>query len=191
MTCSPPRYDVDVAALDRRYRELQKQAHPDTVSSSASSPEVVKEAERASAALSLAHRAIKSKATRALLLLSDHGRVPLDEEAGTSRSATDMELLMSMMSAREALEDPLSSLSSLRSLRDSNREAMRRCESRIASLFQTIDARNSSFGDAAVAAELDEVESLVVELQYRTRLAGQADDVIDKRLRARANRMTE
>jgi molecular chaperone HscB len=95
----PPAFDLDLAALDNRYRELQREVHPDRF---VAAPQAE---QRASMELATrvndAYRTLKSPVERARYLLKLNGVDP-QFETNTSMPA---EFLTQQMELREALEE--------------------------------------------------------------------------------------
>ncbi len=93
-----PRFDVDLNALDARYRELQREVHPDRF---AAAPQAE---QRASMELATrvndAYRTLKSPLERARYLLKLHGVDPGFE----TNTAMPADFLAQQMELREALE---------------------------------------------------------------------------------------
>lgn len=87
----PPRYALDATELERRYRALSLQLHPDRATGDR------RKAIEATAALNAAYQALKDPFRRALYLLQLRG-VELD------RRTAAPELLEEVMSLREELE---------------------------------------------------------------------------------------
>ena len=92
-----PAFDLDVSELEQRYRDLQRQLHPDRFAQSASSEK------RASLARAVdvnqAYRALRDDLKRAEILLTR-----LEGQA-TGTETTDPGLLMEVMELREALAE--------------------------------------------------------------------------------------
>src|SRR5690606_25069613 len=92
-----PSFDLDTNELERRYRELQRQLHPDKFAQSSSSER------RASLARAVtvndAYRALRDELKRGELVLAR-----LDKAARTGE-VQDPELLMEVMELRESLAE--------------------------------------------------------------------------------------
>ena len=90
-----PSFDLDVNELERRYRELQKQLHPDKFVHASSS----ERRDSLSRAVSVndAYRILKDELKRAELLLARRAGAALGE------ATVDPELLMEVMELREEL----------------------------------------------------------------------------------------
>jgi molecular chaperone HscB len=95
----PPRFDLDLSALDARYRELQREVHPDRF---ASAPQAEQRASMELATrVNEAYRTLKSPVERARYLLSLHGVDPQFE----TNTAMPADFLAQQMELREALEE--------------------------------------------------------------------------------------
>ena len=95
----PPAFELDVAALEQRYRELQKQFHPDRFA--AEPAELQRAAVARAADINAAFSALKDPVQRARHLLALAGH-PLDVESST---VSDTDFLMAQMDLREQLEE--------------------------------------------------------------------------------------
>jgi molecular chaperone HscA len=95
----PQRYDVDAGALDRRYRALQSEVHPDRYATAAESERRL--ALQSSARVNEAYRALKDPVGRAEYLLALHG---VDALAETD-TALAMDFLERQLERREAASD--------------------------------------------------------------------------------------
>jgi molecular chaperone HscB len=110
----PMEFDIDLSALDSRYRELQREVHPDRFASAPQSEQ------RASMQLATrvneAYRTLKAPLERARYLLKLHG---VDPELETN-TAMPADFLAQQMELREALEEAIEAESGARlaSLRD-------------------------------------------------------------------------
>ena len=92
----PRRYDVDKAALDRRYRELQQALHPDKHAGAAASARAL--TLRKAIEVNEAYRVLRDDQKRGEALLAALGGKVSDQ-------AADPELLMEMMELRESLAE--------------------------------------------------------------------------------------
>ncbi|MCP3057457.1 Fe-S protein assembly co-chaperone HscB [Myxococcus sp. K38C18041901] len=97
----PRAYDVDVPALEKQYRELSLQLHPDRVAQ-ADARERLKALE-GTTALNEAFKALKDPVRRAFYLLKLHG-VDLDREDAGAQKDMPLEFLEEVMELREALD---------------------------------------------------------------------------------------
>lgn len=97
----PAGFDVDLSALDSRYRELQREVHPDRF---ASAPQAEQRASMELATrVNEAYRTLKSPVARAKYLLALHGVDP-EFETNTTMPA---EFLTQQLELREALEEAI------------------------------------------------------------------------------------
>jgi molecular chaperone HscB len=96
-------FDIDPAALDRRYFEAQRALHPDRFAT-CTAPERALSMQH-STTVNEAYETLKSPLARAEYLLSLHG---LAVNAETGGSAADPEVLGEAMAAREALAEAAS-----------------------------------------------------------------------------------
>lgn len=93
----PRRYDLDKAALDRRYRDLQQALHPDKYTAAGASERVL--TLRKAMEVNEAYRVLGDDQARAEALLALLGG------AADPNQPSDPELLMDMMELREALSE--------------------------------------------------------------------------------------
>lgn len=133
----PAAFDIDVAALQPRYRELQRQFHPDRFAAEA--PEQQRAAVAKAADINAALNTLKDPVARARHLLDLAGR-PLQIESTT---VSDADFLMAQMELREQLEEA-EDVEQLASLRDE-------AEDWLASLGRefAIDYREGDWSEAA------------------------------------------
>jgi len=97
----PAAFDIDLSALDSRYRELQREVHPDRY---ASAPRAEQRASMELATrVNEAYRTLKSPVGRARYLLSLHGVDPLLE----TDTAMPADFLAAQMELREELQDAI------------------------------------------------------------------------------------
>jgi molecular chaperone HscB len=157
-----PRFRLDAAALDRAYRELQSDVHPDRYA--AGNDEQQRLALQSSARVNEAHRTLKSPVARAEYLLSLHGRVAGDDAADRS---LDVNFLEQQLERRETASEAADAQDSdvldalLRDLRSEVRERERE-------LAELIDSRRA-FDEAGVRTR---------ELKFLTKLAEDVDGMI-------------
>lgn len=95
----PERFAQDRAEVDARWKELQKQAHPDKFAAQGQAAQRV--AMQWSVRINEAYQRLKDPLTRAAYLCELRG-APIDAEKNTSMPA---EFLMEQMEWREALEE--------------------------------------------------------------------------------------
>lgn len=97
----PPSPDVELAALERQYRELSLKLHPDRFAQ-AEARERRLSLEHTTA-LNEAYKTLKDATRRAFYLLTLHG-VDLDNEASAAQKQMPPEFLEEVMDLREALD---------------------------------------------------------------------------------------
>ena len=95
----PPRFALDAGALDARWKELQRQVHPDKFAAQGAAAQRV--AMQWSARINEAYRRLKDPLKRAAYLCELNG-APIDAESNTAMPA---EFLMQQMELREAVDD--------------------------------------------------------------------------------------
>jgi molecular chaperone HscB len=110
----PPTFDIDLSALDSRYRELQREVHPDRYASAPQAEQRV--SMQLATRVNEAYRTLKSPLERARYLLKLNG---VDPELETN-TAMPVDFLTEQMELREALEEAVESESGakLATLRD-------------------------------------------------------------------------
>ena len=137
----PPRFRVDLARLDSRYRELQREVHPDRFAAAPQSEQ------RASMQLSTrvneAYQTLKSPPGRAGYLLRLQGFDP-EFETNTAMPASFLE---EQLELRESLEEAVKAGDALRLATLSGQLGLQR-ESLLAKLETELDARQA-WGEAA------------------------------------------
>lgn len=95
----PPTMELDMATLERRYRDLQKQLHPDKFVDAA--PSARRESLSRAVAVNDAYRVLRDEISRAETILSRH-----QPEGGEGREReADPALLMEIMELREQLSE--------------------------------------------------------------------------------------
>jgi len=92
----PPRYRFDPATLDRAYRQLQSEVHPDRFASGSAAEK--RSALQSSARVNEAYRALRDPVERARYVLTLHGIDALDE----TDTALPVEFLERQLERREA-----------------------------------------------------------------------------------------
>ncbi len=95
----PQRYRLDAAMLDRAYRELQSQVHPDRFAGAADAEQRL--ALQSSARVNEAYRALKDPVLRAQYLLGLHGI----DAVGETDTRLPMEFLERQLERREEAEE--------------------------------------------------------------------------------------
>jgi molecular chaperone HscB len=95
----PERFRVDAAALDARYRELQREVHPDRFAAASQAEQRV--SMQLATRVNEAYRALKSPVARARYLLELRGVDPQFE----TNTSMPVEFLTGQMELREALDE--------------------------------------------------------------------------------------
>jgi molecular chaperone HscB len=95
----PERFALDLAPLESRYRELQREVHPDRYASASAAEQRV--SMQLATRVNEAYQTLRSPVARATYILRLHGVDP-QFETNTSMPA---EFLMEQMELRESLED--------------------------------------------------------------------------------------
>ncbi|EAU64154.1 Fe-S protein assembly co-chaperone HscB [Stigmatella aurantiaca DW4/3-1] len=96
-----PTYDVDVPMLERQFRDLSLQLHPDRFARA--DPKERRLSLEQTTALNEAYKTLKDPARRAFYLLKLHG-VDLERDDATARKHMSQEFLEEVLELREELE---------------------------------------------------------------------------------------
>ena len=158
----PLNYAVDRAALDARYRELQRSVHPDRFASSSEQERRI--AMQHATHINEGYQTLKNPLRRARYLLELRGRMINDQQT----TQADPAFLMQQMELREQLgeirgqDDPLAALDGLARAIDALYKALER------ELSQVLDGEDSDV-ESAVA--------LVQKMQFFTRLQNEAQEL--------------
>jgi molecular chaperone HscB len=157
----PARFDVDGEALDRAYRMLQTEVHPDRFASGTASERRV--ALQSSAHVNEAYRALKDPVARASHLLALHGVIAESE----TDTRLDLEFLERQLERRERASDA-SQERDERTLAALLAEIRNEMAEREAALRQLLD------GDGA----WEKARAGVRELRFLAKLADDVDELI-------------
>ncbi len=157
----PARFDVDAEALDRAYRELQTEVHPDRFASGTDTDRRV--AMQSSARVNEAYRALKDPVARASHLLALNGVIAEDE----TDTRLDIDFLEQQLERREQASDA-SQARDERTLAALLADVRREMAEREAALRQLLD------GDGA----WEKARSGVRELKFLAKLAADIDAMI-------------
>lgn len=95
----PPQHELDLEALDRRYRQLSLELHPDRVD-----PRERRRAVEQTATLNEAYKVLKDPVRRAFYLLALAG-VDLERDDAAARREMPLEFLEEVMELRERLAE--------------------------------------------------------------------------------------
>lgn len=127
----PARFGLDADALERAYRALQTEIHPDRHAGAGEAEQLL--AMQASARVNEAYRALRNPALRARYLLSLRG-VDVDAEA---RNALDVEFLERQLVRREAAADAVAEgdVAALEAMLDEVRAEHRAIEAELGALI--------------------------------------------------------
>lgn len=147
----------DRAAIDARWKDLQREAHPDKFAAQGAAAQRV--AMQWSVRINEAYQRLKDPLKRAAYLCELHG-VPVNAENNTAMPA---EFLMQQMEWREALDDAQDT-ASLNALSDevnrSRRSVLQRCE-------QLIDGAKDYAGAVAQVRALMFIERFAQDIEAR------------------------
>ena len=162
----PPRYVLEPAALESRYRDLQRALHPDRHGGGTPSERRLS-AER-TVEVNEAYRALKDDVKRAEALLALHG-VALDPNR---REAP--ELLMEVLELREALSEARAAgdLPRVRKLAEGVTARERDARERLAQAFEVLTA-----GGAGADAAGANARSLLGQLKYLRRFLDEVTSI--------------
>lgn len=153
----PPRFAQDAVELDARWKDLQRQAHPDNFAASGVAAQRV--AMQWSARINEAYRRLRDPLRRAGYLCELRG-VPLAAESNTAMPA---EFLQQQMEWREALDEAQDCAGLERIARQA--DAARR--QALAALEQTLDHQRDWLAAARQVRALMFVERFASEVQER------------------------
>jgi molecular chaperone HscB len=159
----PPRYALDAADLDKRWRDLQARVHPDRFAAEGAAAQRV--AMQWSVRVNEAYRRLKDPIQRGALLCELQG-IPIDAERNTAMPPA---FLVQQMEWREALEEA-GTADAVADL-----EARVRAESRAmqARLAVFIDGQEGSAPDLNAAAQ--QVRALMFVQRFLQDIARRAD----------------
>ena len=159
----PPRFALDAGALDVRWKELQRQVHPDKFAAQGAAAQRV--AMQWSARINEAYRRLKSPLQRAAYLCELNG-APIDAENNTAMPPA---FLMQQMELREALAevrgapDPQARLDAL--LRE------------IGGLIKTQIAQIAVQFEEATPEQLNAAVQTVQKMQFLNKLHAEAEAI--------------
>ena len=153
----PQRYAQDRAAIDMRWKDLQREAHPDKFAAQGTAAQRV--AMQWSVRINEAYQRLKDPLKRAAYLCELHG-APVNAENNT---AMPTEFLMQQMEWREALDDAQDT-AALDALSDevnrSRKQVLQRCE-------QLIDGAQDYTGAVAQVRALMFIERFAQDIEAR------------------------
>jgi len=157
-------FDIDMASLDRRYFELQRQLHPDRFARKTAREKAI--SQQQAAALNEAYETLKNPLKRARYLAR---RLGVDLP-GEGRTIDDPDLLMEAMERREALAEAttVQAVQALASDANDQRMALRQS---LSALF----ASNDKSGVRAAILRLAYLDKFTEEARARRFNLGTAD----------------
>lgn len=160
----PEKFDIDLADLTHRYRELQKVIHPDKF---ANSPERERlQAVQRAAQVNDAFDVLKSPLYRAQHLLVLNGI-----EAEKNATISDPMFLMQQMEMRESLEDAAAKDDALTAVEDAIDD--------IDDVYQNLLSKiKNMFADAS--PDYKKINDSVLKLQFFNRLKNEAETLLAK-----------
>ena len=153
----PKRFELDLQVLDARWKDLQRQTHPDRHAAHGSAAQRV--AMQWSVRVNEAHQRLRDPVRRAAYLCELAG-APIQAERNT---AMPSEFLMQQMAWREALEDAQSS-DAVQDLLDQVLQARREGLQRLGDL---LDAQGDAQSASGVVRALMFTEKFVSDVQDR------------------------
>ena len=159
----PRRFAQERSALDARWKELQREAHPDRHAASGGAAQ--RQAMQWSVRINEAYQRIKDPMRRAAYLCEMHG-APIQAEDNTAMPA---DFLMQQMEWREALEEA-DSLAQVEALEDQVRQARRVALERCADL---IDQQQDFAGAARQVRALMFIARFALDIERRLEQLGQ------------------
>lgn len=158
-----PRFAQDRPAIDARWKELQRQTHPDKFAAQGGSAQRV--AMQWSVRINEAYRRLKNPLERASYLCELNGAA-INAENNTAMPTA---FLMQQMEWREALEDA----DSLLDVETIETEVRQRRREMLAEIAQTLDEKNDFPAAANQVRSLMFVERFASELESRLEQLGQ------------------
>jgi molecular chaperone HscB len=153
----PPRgkFHIDVRALRREFLRLQAASHPDfhhAAASSSPSPQELSSnnsksaarirAEATSALINAAYKTLSSPLLRGQYLLREQHGIDLEGDEAGAEAAPDPELLMTVLEAREAIEEAERE-EDLEEVRAANEERIRESEARLGDALESGDTQSA------------------------------------------------
>ena len=153
----PPRFAIDNAVLDQRYRDLQSQVHPDKFSHLSESEQRL--SMQWSTRINEGYQTLRSPLARGRYLLSLQG-VDTQEETNT---AMPLDFLMQQMEWREALQDAIEAkdIDALDALSDNNRKETKQLQQQLGA---QLDETHDHLAAAGSVRKLRFLEKLAEEI---------------------------
>ncbi len=159
----PAQFAQDRAQLDTRWKELQREAHPDKFAAQGAAAQRV--AMQWSVRINEAYQRLKSPLRRASYLCELHG-APIHAENNT---AMPTDFLMQQMAWREALDDA----KTLENFDEISSEALQAGRKQLLKIEHSIDADKNFFEAAKQVRSLMFIERFACEVDARIDQLGQ------------------
>ena len=159
----PVRFSQDKALLDARWKDLQREAHPDKFAAQGASAQRV--AMQWSVRINEAYQRLKDPLKRAIYLCELHG-APIQAESNT---AMPPEFLLQQMQWREALEGA----KDIEDLEEMASQALSRKRESLSKIEQTLDADRNYPAAAQQVRSLMFIERFGSEVDARIDSLGQ------------------
>jgi molecular chaperone HscB len=164
----PRRFEVDLPALEKRFRELSFQVHPDRFARKA--PRERRIALERSTALNDAYRTLKDPLRRATYLLSLNGLKVESESGGSAMGQLPPEFLEEIMELREGLRDAQA---------EGNAEATRKLLERVQGMrgqaITTVDAELRELPPSPDPARIAAAGAALARIRYYDRFVAEAE----------------
>jgi molecular chaperone HscB len=154
-----PSYEIDRTTLAERYRQLQREIHPDRFVAKSEREQLL--AAQYAAQVNEANSTLRDPVKRAAYLLQLAG-VEIQPEQTTA----DGEFLMQQMLLRERLEDVRTAAGPMQELAELSGEA-----------DQLFAAEQRCFADFYTARDLKRAENSLLKLQFLAKLQRQVEDL--------------
>jgi molecular chaperone HscB len=159
----PPQFAQDRAALDIKWKELQRQAHPDNFAAQGAAAQRV--AMQWSVRINEAYQRLKDPVTRAAYLCELNG-APINAESNTAMPAA---FLMQQMELREALDEAHSE----ENLEEISSQANEYMREQLSKAEQLIDQTKDYPAAAQAVRALLFIQKFMSDLDKRYELLGQ------------------
>ncbi|WP_346839146.1 Fe-S protein assembly co-chaperone HscB [Microbulbifer sp. SAOS-129_SWC] len=154
-----PAFEIDRAALTKRYRELQREFHPDKYAAKSEREQLL--AMQYAARINEAHTTLRDPVLRAAYLLELAG-----VEISPEQTTADAEFLMQQMMLRERLEEVRDEADPAAALNELGEE--------VRGLFAT---EQRQFADVFVAGDLAAGKDSLLKLQFLSKLQRQVEEL--------------
>jgi molecular chaperone HscB len=159
----PEQFAQDRVTLDERWKDLQREAHPDKFAAQGAAAQRI--AMQWSVRINEAYQRLKDPLKRAAYLCELHG-APINAENNTAMPAV---FLMQQMELREALEDAVSE----ESLDQISLQADKYMREQLQKTEQLLDVQHNYLEAAQAVRALMFIERFVQDIEVRYELLGQ------------------